>query len=65
MSYRSRWFEQHNLEYFPPKLGDCPPFRCVGHDTEQLYKRLTGGEIGKRQRIPGDDDGEPVTWGNA
>ena len=61
MSWRERWYAANNLPYEPPKLGDCPPFRCTGIETETLYRRITSGQLGPRQqrlREPGDDDAE-------
>ena len=58
MNYRARWYASRGLEYEPPSLARCPPFRCVGIDTEHIYRRLTGGELGPRQqrlREPGED----------
>lgn len=57
-SYRARWFAERKAEYEPPKLFDDlkSKFRCVGIETEDLYKRLTGGELGRKVREPGSDD---------
>ena len=57
MNWRERWYEERGLAYEPPKLGDCPPFRCIGRaDVDALYRRITGGEMGPRTRQPGEDD---------
>lgn len=48
-SYRERWYAEHGLPYEPPKLGDFPPFRCVGSMTPATAPT----------REPGQDD-EPV-----
>lgn len=47
VGYRERWYAEHNLPYEPPRLGDSPPFKCVGRLAPEI-----------RQREPGDDDEE-------
>lgn len=29
-SFRARWYAEQGKEYDPPKLGDAPPFKCIG-----------------------------------
>lgn len=56
VTYRERWYLDHKLPYEPPKLGDMPPFRCVGRidaaPTQQPVKRI--------ERVPGEDTPEEV-----
>lgn len=58
MNYRARWYELHGLPYEPPSLAPCLFFRCVGFTTEELYRRITSGQLGPRQRQPGEDEPE-------
>lgn len=62
MSYRADWFEQRDLAYFPPILdGDFRPFQCLGIATDTLYRRMTGGEIGKKSAAVRDADSQAVS----
>lgn len=56
MSYRSDWFKQHNLEYFPPKLDNLDKWQCIGKDMDKTYQQMVSGEWGPRMRQPGEDD---------
>lgn len=60
MNYREAWYRDNKLPYEPPKLEDMPPFRCLGVAANDIYGRITKGELGpgKRAREPGDDDEE-------
>ena len=42
-SYRHRWYAERGLEYEPAKLGDCPPFRCIG-GTAGRWVRQSGSD---------------------
>jgi hypothetical protein len=46
-SYRARWFVG-KLHYQPPRLGDYPPWRCVG--------RSLSAPASTRTREPGEDE---------
>ena len=38
VSYREQWYRERGLPYEPAKLGDLPPFRCVGRSAETVMR---------------------------
>lgn len=39
MNYRQQWFRDNGLPFEPPKLGDFPPFKCVGGSLAKQIER--------------------------
>lgn len=31
LTYREQWYRERKLDYEPPKIVDCPPFKAVGY----------------------------------
>jgi hypothetical protein len=47
-SYRARWYAERGLPYESAKLGDMPPFKCVGGAyPDQLPKAPATREPGE------------------
>lgn len=56
--YRDRWYAERGLDYQGPILDDSGPLRCIAQAAGPLLARLEAGQLGPRQREPGDDDDE-------
>lgn len=60
ISYREQWYAERGLPYEPPKLESVGNWRCMAEDSTLLLARLKSGQLGPRQREPGDDDDTPL-----
>lgn len=59
-AYRETWYAERGLSYESAGLADTAHFQSIGQAAEQLPGRMIAGELGPRQRQPGEDSPEDI-----